>query len=311
MTKYLFGIFLAALLLTPRAEALNCTFAISTLDFGDVDTLGGGAVDRTATLSINCTSVTLGTVRICPNIGAGSGGSSGAVRYMRNPANAPLEFSLYTDTGTTPWGSIEAALLGTPPTIDLNTSLFGSISTTRTIYGRVSANQQTAATGHYSSMFTSAYSKISYSDLALFNCLTLTSPVAVPFEVKADVQPNCLVTADNIDFGMHGVLKTNVDAAGAVNVRCTPGTSYSVGLNGGLANAAPTARQMKLGAATVTYGLYQNTQRTQPWSQAVGQIASGTGTGLVQSLPVYGRVPAQTTPGAGVYSDTVVATVTY
>ena len=309
--RFLLGLLVAAFFLAPRAEAVTCTFAISTLDFGDVDTLSGGAHDRTATLSINCTNVTLGTVRICPNIGAGTGGSSGSARYMRNPSNAPLEFSLFTDTGTTPWGSIEQALLGTPPTIDLTTSLFGSISTTRTIYGRVSANQQTAQTGHYSSQFTAAHSKISYSDLTLFNCLTLASPVAVPFEVKADVQPNCLVTADNINFGTRGVLRTNVDAAGAVNVRCTPGTSYSVGLNGGLANAAPTARQMKLGSAIITYGLYLNTQRNQPWSQAVGQIASGTGTGLLQSVPVYGRVPAQTTPGAGIYSDTVVATVTY
>ena len=133
----------------------------------------------------------------------------------------------------------------------------------------------------------------------------------MPFEVKADVLANCLVTADNINFGIHGVLKTNVDAAGAVNGRCTPGTSYSVGLNGGLANAGPTARQMKLGAAGITYGLYRNTQRTQPWSEAAGEVASGTGTGLLQSVPVYGRVPAQTTPGAGIYSDTVVATVTY
>ena len=39
--------------------------------------------------------------------------------------------------------------------------------------------------------------------------------------------------------------------------------------------------------------------------------ASGTGTGVTQTLNVYGRVAPQTTPKPGTYSDTVIATVTY
>jgi spore coat protein U-like protein len=38
---------------------------------------------------------------------------------------------------------------------------------------------------------------------------------------------------------------------------------------------------------------------------------SGTGTGLTQTLTVYGRVAPQTTPKPGTYSDTIIATVTY
>ena len=47
--------------------------------------------------------------------------------------------------------------------------------------------------------------------------------------------------------------------------------------------------------------------------RAVGSAATlgGTGTAATQSIPVYGRVPAQATPPPGTYSDTVVATVTY
>ena len=33
--------------------------------------------------------------------------------------------------------------------------------------------------------------------------------------------------------------------------------------------------------------------------------------GAAQPLTVYGRVPPQTTPSAGVYTDTVVVTITY
>ncbi|MGN8543862.1 spore coat protein U domain-containing protein [Bradyrhizobium sp. 13971] len=42
-----------------------------------------------------------------------------------------------------------------------------------------------------------------------------------------------------------------------------------------------------------------------------GSTVPGTGTGLAQNLAVYGRVLPQGTPSPGVYSDTVVVTVTY
>ena len=54
------------------------------------------------------------------------------------------------------WGSVESLLLGTPPTIDLTTTLFGSINTTRTIYGQVLGGQASAQPGAYQSNFTAA-----------------------------------------------------------------------------------------------------------------------------------------------------------
>ncbi|WZB69364.1 spore coat protein U domain-containing protein [Achromobacter xylosoxidans] len=38
---------------------------------------------------------------------------------------------------------------------------------------------------------------------------------------------------------------------------------------------------------------------------------TGLGSGTVQNHTVYGRVPAQTTPRPGSYSDTVTATITF
>ncbi len=50
----------------------------------------------------------------------------------------------------------------------------------------------------------------------------------------------------------------------------------------------------------------------QPWGNTIGtNTVAGTGDGTQTNYTVYGRVPAQTTPSAGFYSDTVVATVTY
>ena len=73
-----------------------------------------------------------------------------------------------------------------------------------------------------------------------------------------------------------------------------------------------TTRKMTSGANTINYSLYQNSSRTTVWGNTVGtNTVSGTGSGLGQALTVYGRVPPQTTPAPGTYTDTIVATVTY
>jgi spore coat protein U-like protein len=68
---------------------------------------------------------------------------------------------------------------------------------------------------------------------------------------------------------------------------------------------------MTFSTSNVTYGLYKDAARSLPWGSTAGvNTASGTGTGLTQTLTVYGRVPPQTTPNAGAYTDTIVATGT-
>jgi spore coat protein U-like protein len=94
---------------------------------------------------------------------------------------------------------------------------------------------------------------------------------------------------------------------------CTSGASYTVALDGGTTGATnPTQRKMSQATEQVTYGLYQNSSRTLPWGDSSGGFAAtGSGSGLSQNLTVYGRVPAQNTPSAGTYTDTVVVTLSY
>ncbi|MBB4226907.1 spore coat protein U-like protein [Rhizobium mongolense] len=131
--------------------------------------------------------------------------------------------------------------------------------------------------------------------------------------MNANVAANCLVAIQNIDFGTKGVLNANVDATGSVTATCTPGTTYTISLNGGTTNSAPMARKMSRGAETVTYALYKDVARSQPWGDAAspGSTVAGTGNGAAQVLTVYGRVPPQDTPNPGTYTDTVVVTLTY
>lgn len=187
-------------------------------------------------------------------------------------------------------------------------------NTSRTVYGRIAANQASAARGPYLSSFASAETSFTYTSYLLLapSCSTVTqNPTQVPFNVTAVVEPTCLVTAQPINFGNHGVLSTAVDATGAISLTCTANLAYSVALNGGLSNSPPASRRMVLGGASIIYGLYRDTGRTNVWGSAAGQIVTGTGTGSPQTLTVYGRVPAQNTPAPGTYSDTVVVTVSY
>jgi len=69
---------------------------------------------------------------------------------------------------------------------------------------------------------------------------------------------------------------------------------------------------MTKGSETVTYGLYLNAGRTQPWGSTIGtNTASGTGSGFAQPFTAYGRVLPQATPSPGTYTDTIVITVAY
>ncbi|AGA09922.1 spore coat U domain-containing protein [Sinorhizobium meliloti] len=133
--------------------------------------------------------------------------------------------------------------------------------------------------------------------------------------VRITIQAECkVVTATDLDFGTRGVIDANVDQTSTISVQCTNGTPYTVGLNAGNGAGATVAVRRMTGpaSATVNYTIYRDAARTQVWGvTAGGDVVSGTGNGNVQNLTAYGRVPPQTTPAAGVYSDIVAITVTY
>ncbi|MER8466443.1 spore coat protein U domain-containing protein [Mesorhizobium sp. M1396] len=307
--------FVLFLVLPSLSFAQSCSFSSSNLNFGSVDTLSGSQTNSTASISVDCTGIGLQRILICPNLAEGSGGAtSAAARQMLSGAN-PLNYQIYSDsTRSVIWGSYSWPYAARSPAYALTLNALGSGSGAITIYGAVLGGQSTAVPGSYLSTFSGANTPFRYRYSLGSDCTTSAGTATTTnFTVNASVAANCLVTVQNIDFGAKGVLSANVDATGGVSVTCTSGTAYTVSLNGGTTNSAPTARKMSKGAETVTYGLYKDTARSQPWGDTAtpGSTVPGTGNGLVQALTVYGRVPPQTTPSAGVYTDTVVVTITY
>lgn len=300
------------------ARAQTCNFTITNINFGDIDVTTNTAFTATATYTATCSALASAT-RTCPSVGDGTGGSSsGSPRHLVSGGNQ-LAFNLFSDGSyATIWGSYFWGNPYTPPAVDIGTVILGNGSATLTMHARIPAGQQTLPAGLYSSNFNGAHTRVTYAAyvLGLFppDCASLTNPSGTaPFAVQANIIPACTVSANLLDFNTAGTLGANIDSTNALSITCTAQTPYSISLNGGLTGAAdPTQRKMSKGAEKITYGLYRDGARTQPWGATAGvNTVSATGTGLAQPHTVYGRVPAQTTPSPGLYSDTIVVTVSY
>jgi spore coat protein U-like protein len=148
----------------------------------------------------------------------------------------------------------------------------------------------------------------------MFTSASLAATTGSTFNTQITIASSCTVnSASSLNFGNAGVLTANVDQQSTVAVQCTSGTPYSIGFDAGQGTGATVGtRKMTSGGSTVNYSLYTDPARTVVWGNTVNtDTVAATGNGASQSYPVYGRVPPQTTPAPGTYTDTINVTVTY
>ncbi|CAE6738034.1 MULTISPECIES: Csu type fimbrial protein [Paraburkholderia] len=302
--------------LPQRASAQTCTASPSALSFGNVSPIGLSAVAATGTVSISCTwpAVTLTpSVQVCLNMGGTT------PRALTIGANQ-LQYNLYQDAALSlPWGS---TTLGTTPiSVTLNKPVTGNTATTSVnFYGQITANQPTVpTTGNASTTYSQTLSQTSltYGFFLLLapGCAALTTSAgSFGFTASATVVNNCLISATNVAFTSTGVLSSALNASGAITARCTNGDAYQIALSSG-SSGSVAARQMQRagGGGAVNYQLYTDPAHTSAWGDGTAgtTMATGTGSGNAVSITVYGRVPAQTTPMPGNYSDTITATISF
>ena len=137
----------------------------------------------------------------------------------------------------------------------------------------------------------------------------------------ATVVAQCNISTTALNFGTTSSLPSNVDSTATITAQCNNSLPYSIGLGNGT-NASGSQRRMRLGATTgyLNYGLYTDSARSSSWTTSTATTSCtggantcllGTGTGSNQSITVYGRVPPQTVPAIGTFTDTVVVTITF
>jgi spore coat protein U-like protein len=297
--------------------AQTCTVSMTTMAFGTVDVLSGNAVDGTATITLVCSggSGSAGGQRICISIGAGSANDATS-RQLTGPSSNKARFDLYTDSArTTLWGSWQTGY----DTAGLQVDVSRNSTTNVTVYGTFFGSQQSVVPGSYTSTFT-ANPFIRYDDKAGIACPTGSRTASTSTSATATVSSTCNVSTSSLNFGTASFLTSNIDATGSINAQCSSGLPYSIGLDNG-SNASGSQRRMKQGTSNfISYNLYTNSGRTSAWTTTTsassctggtGTCITATGTGSTQSTTVYGRVPTQTSPPTGTYTDTVVVTVTF
>jgi len=124
------------------------------------------------------------------------------------------------------------------------------------------------------------------------------------------------MTASAMSFGevaLSGATTGATPGTSTINVTCTGGGAYTVGLDTGLNNVA-AQRNLKSGSNTLAYGLFQDSAHGTVWTNAGAGLVSGIGNAAAQVLTVYGNIPAglPVVSGNGTpYSDTVQVTITY
>jgi spore coat protein U-like protein len=170
--------------------------------------------------------------------------------------------------------------------------------------------------------------RLGYSTrLLLASTLLITAPFATQaasysngsatasLNVTLTINAGCIISANSLAFPASGVIASALTGSSTLSVTCTNSTPYNVGLNEGTGSGATVAnRYMTLisGSPTVGYSLYQDSGYSTVWGNTQGtNTVGGIGTGSAQTLTYYGKVPVQTTPVPGNYSDTITATVYY
>lgn len=300
--------------MTATARAQSCSFTMSNVAFGNIDVTLNTTFTATGTFTYSCTGTSGNTIRVCPNFDTGTGDTTSGVPRRMASGTTLIDYNLYQDSGhATVWGDVNWAFTPQPPTIDVPLP-GGSGSGSRTVYALVNAAQTTLPALTYTSNFNGGHTSIAYDYTSRGNCQRINNRnrVRVPFTVTAVNVKTCRVTANNLNFGSVSALSANLDVNGSASVTCTNTTPYRVLLNNGLTGTGPTARRMTLGGNHINYGLYRDAARTLPWGNISGTNSlAGTGTGSAQTITIYGRVPSQSLPPAGTYSDTIVMTVEY
>jgi len=278
---------LASLLLPLPVQAACTQISATTLAFGTY----AGQLVTNSTAAVTLGTCTTGFVySVGLNAGTGAGASV-TTREMTSGANT-LSYQIFQNAShSTNWGNT--------PSVDANTGTTTGATQVLTIYA-------TLLTAQYPAPGT-------YTDTITATALN-SGGITTTFAVNATVVATCTITANPLPFGTY--LAQVQNATTTLGVTCTNSTPYNVGLNYGTESFGDSPRRFMTGpnGTGIEYTLSQDAAHTTTWGQtADGTGVAATGTGALQSFPVYGQIIASQNgiPIPGSYADTIVATVTY
>ncbi|MDQ3206145.1 MAG: spore coat U domain-containing protein [Pseudomonadota bacterium] len=285
----------------------------SVMDFGRPGANPTVAVATTADLVIECEgngSQAGAQVQVCVGVEPVAGR---AMRRLFMPPPA-LRYEIYRDPAhQLQWGTT-GAWLSTGVVLDGGTQSRPSGTTRVTLYGLLAPGQSGLGAGFYLDLFAG---EIRASTHLGASCEGLATQDRFGALAIASLEGRCSVQAQDLQFGTANSLANALNATSQIRVSCTADTAYQVALDGGTVAGDVGARAMGVGAtppARIGYELRHGGPNGALWGDGSGGTTTvgGTGTGVAESITVFGRVPGgQATPAPGTYTDTVTVTVVY
>lgn len=144
-----------------------------------------------------------------------------------------------------------------------------------------------------------------------------TGSTTLPITVTMIITNDCTtITAPNISFGSAPLVSSFNTVSQSINVICTKGSTYTVGLSNGN-HAVGTQRNMANGSVLLAYEIYKNATTTRWGPTGTDRVSSTAANsvssdGITRTFNYTARVlTTQNTPAAGSYSDNVVVDLAF
>ena len=144
------------------------------------------------------------------------------------------------------------------------------------------------------------------------------TPVRIAIELR--IANDCIIQAPDADFGVAPLAGSFNPVTRTIQIRCSAGAAYSVGLDNG-SHALGSVRRMQGSGGYLAYEIYKSATSPDRWGRiGAERRASSTAdvnagvydSTTVQSFTYRAAInPAQPTPSAGDYSDTILLDVEF
>jgi spore coat protein U-like protein len=284
----------------------------STLALSGTSAPGTGRTPDT--FSFTCSGSLL-AVGATPSLSAtlsALGSGSGVLKKAGEPLSIPYELASAASGGTL--YSVGSVLFSSSGNTLLSL-LDGGISVNAPIYLRA-ALQQNLSAGDYTDTISVTWQPNNICEgIALLGACVGTlnnAPTTTQITLTVHIERACSVSSPDIDFGSAIVPSQFGSIASQVQVLCTKGSAYTVGIGAGL-HTSGGQRRMQRGSNNdfLAYDLYKPGNVLWSSLERVPGIAVGDGVTLQSLLYSAAIYPGQPTPAAGVYGDSIVIDVAF
>ena len=138
--------------------------------------------------------------------------------------------------------------------------------------------------------------------------------------VSVIVKHSCSINSNPMTFGTYDGIVANasnaLEATATVISTCTSGTEALITMNAGASEGSgsddvPVRRMTSEAGDYLVYQVYSDVSRETVWGNTDPTGVALTGTGVPQSLTVYGSIPSAQIVPEGDYSDQIYVTIIY